>query len=1059
MDRVRASHLFVVSALIAVLAVGAVVLVPGMAAAQGDFAGGDGTENEPYEITNWTHLNNTRDDLGANYTLVNDLNESTDGYGGVASETANGGDGFEPIGDNFANFAGSFNGSGHTISNLTIDRSESWVGLFGYTNSASIEKVGLEDVDIRGTDRVGGLIGDNRGTVSESYVTGTVTGANGIVGGLVGENTRGVISESYTTSAVDGADEVGGLVGSNFDGTVKDSYAAGTVTGDADVGGLVGFNELDGIVNDSYATGTVTGNEQKVGGLVGYNYGSKINDSYATGGVDGDNEVGGLVGLTEDRTSTSSFSTVNKAYALGNVNGSSAVGGFVGSNAGGATNITDAYWDNQAATITNSSGEQDDQGIGNGGGDVTGLTTRQMTGTDALGSGNMDGFDADVWSANPVVETNGYAFQYPTLDANTQIPPPSVRLYAGGDGGGNPYEIETWEQLNNTRENLAVNFTLINDLNESTDGYNSVVNETANDGKGFIPIGDDPNGDRDQIQFNGTFDGSNNTISNLSINRSDESYVGLFGSMYEDALIENIGLEDVEIHGDGDVGGLVGYNGEQGNNDATIKNSSVTGNVTGGDESNIGGLIGTNRGTIENSTANATVNSSRSRIGGLVGRNFGGTVSGSYATGAVDGNGNVGGLVGYNQDTIKESYATGTINGSSSVGGLVGWNNGITVENTSATGAVTGDEEVGGLVGKNDDEVIHSYAVGEVDGNDKVGGLIGYRNSGSTTDSYWDTDRTGQDNSDGGTGLRTVEMIGSDAPDNMEGFDFAGTWMTVTESTTGADGDGYPVLSALDTSAQVLVPTVPDTDNGGSGTNDGSGSSGGSGGGDASDEDGDSDETDDDEIGQDPRTTVDQSEPDVDISRAIEDSDPDTSGSTVDTSDETDFVESITFVDEKITGSLSVREYGNERVITSVTSSLSAQLDRDVRSYKTIADISVRDSADNPAPDTPSTVRLRMDSEDITEPDNVVIHHETDDGWEQLETTVDEIGENRIRVSADVDGFSMFAVTELGQEDKKEEVDDEPDEPAETENGIPGFGVIVAIVAFVGIIAIARIRG
>jgi len=76
---------------------------------------------------------------------------------------------------------------------------------------------------------------------------------------------------------VTGVWQVGGLVGDNY-GTVSNSYAAGIVTGEEwDAGGLVGANS--GTVSDSYSTGSVTGNEY-VGGLVGRNWRDVSNSYY-----------------------------------------------------------------------------------------------------------------------------------------------------------------------------------------------------------------------------------------------------------------------------------------------------------------------------------------------------------------------------------------------------------------------------------------------------------------------------------------------------------------------------------------------------------------------------------------------------------------------------------------------------------------------------------------------------------------------------------------------------------------------------------------------------------
>jgi hypothetical protein len=102
---------------------------------------------------------------------------------------------------------------------------------------------------VSGEVRVGGLMGYNSGSITTSYSTGRVTGTF-IVGGLVGNNAgggdlgNGIITESYSTGAVNGATDVGGLVGGNNQGSITMSYSTGTVTGN-NIGGLVGMNWRD----------------------------------------------------------------------------------------------------------------------------------------------------------------------------------------------------------------------------------------------------------------------------------------------------------------------------------------------------------------------------------------------------------------------------------------------------------------------------------------------------------------------------------------------------------------------------------------------------------------------------------------------------------------------------------------------------------------------------------------------------------------------------------------------------------------------------------------------
>jgi hypothetical protein len=757
------------------------------------YAGGEGTEGSPYEIADWRHLDNVRQNLDANFRLVSDLNESTAGYDAVARPSANGGNGFDPIGDATTTFDGTFNGTGAVIANLSIDREGSQVGLFGKTGFGSVvENVTLEDVDVSGGNVFGGLAGENDGTVKNVSVTGNVSGGetSSAVAGLVGRNEGdGTVTNSSATGNVSGGSRVGGLVGKNSDGTVSDSSATSDITGTgSDVGGLVGDN--DGTVSDSYATGDVSGPGPSIGGLVGINQ-KIVTRSYATGDVSGigdsSEDIGGLVGSNDDK--------VTRSYATGTVSGNTGAGGLVGDNDG---TVTDGYWDTETTSQDSSAGG-------------TGLTTTQLKGNESLADFDFE----NTWAVVNETRNGLPTVSYPYLRTNTQSPAPGLEgLYAGGDGTeSDPYEIADWRHLDNARENLTANFTLVNDLNESTAGYDAVANGSANGGNGFEPIGD-------ATEFNGTFDGTGAVIANLSIDPSDseDSQIGLFGRTGSEATIENVALEDIDVSGDLDVGGLVGENV-----DGTVENSSMSGNISGSVQT-IGGLIGYNDGgTVANSSSSGNI-SGPNNVGGLIGKNDGnGTVNRSHATGTVNGTGSggpVGGLVGYNDGngTVNRSYATGNVSTSGPlVGGLVGDNRG-TVNTGYATGNVSGKDDVGGLVGINfEGTVKESYATGNVSGTDNVGGLVGLNrrgtvkrsyatgnvsgdgfgvgglvgdNGGTVTDAYWNIETTGQSSSAGsGTRLTTSQLKGNES---LSGFDFETTW-DVTDTASQAS---YPYLQA-----------------------------------------------------------------------------------------------------------------------------------------------------------------------------------------------------------------------------------------------------------------------
>jgi len=326
---------------------------------------------------------------------------------------------------------------------------------------------------------------------------------------------------------------------------------------------------------------------------------------------------------------------------------------------------------------------------------------------------------ADVYAASTTITMNG---DY-SITAN-------FGLFAGGNGTAeNPYRIADWWHLDNVRNYLSSHFIVINDLDSNSVGYTELASATANEGNGWQPIGTIAVNDA----FVGSFDGQGYEICDLFIDRPDESDVGLFGVIEEGGVIENFGVV-------------------------------VSGNVTG--QSNVGGLVGKNEGSVSNSYSIGSVTGNLN-VGGLVGWNFGGTVTVTYSSGSVTGQSNVGGLVGWSTGTLSNSYSTGSVTGNSSVGGLTGKNGG-TASNSYATGSVTGNDNVGGLLGKNDKtgSVSDSYSTGSVTANTNVGGLLG-KNQGTVSNSFWDTQTSGQGSSDGGTGKPTEEMMDFDTFDDV----------------------------------------------------------------------------------------------------------------------------------------------------------------------------------------------------------------------------------------------------------------------------------------------------
>jgi hypothetical protein len=357
---------------------------------------------------------------------------------------------------------------------------------------------------------------------------------------------------------------------------------------------------------------------------------------------------------------------------------------------------------------------------------------------------------------------------------------------AGSGTTADPYVITNASELQAMEDDLDAYYKLTGDIDAS-------VTAQWNDGAGFDPVGDG-SGD-----FKGGFDGNQYNISGLTIDRSSSGEeVGLFGEV-DSAVIESVHINSATITGNRSVGALAGYL-EQ---DVTVRYVSMDGSVSG--KINTGGVVGASEASIVKiASAKGTVTGSDD-VGGLAGQNVGSVVTQSSSQATVTATGGdfarAGGLVGgnYENSIINKSYATGDVTGGKA-GGITGENyDGSRVANTYAAGNVDGRSErsTGGVSGENI-------------------GACPFRNeqqcegfeASTITDSYWDTEATGQSTSAGNTiGLTTSEMTGSAAETNMAKFAFGSIWQT--------QPDGYPILvqqadskSDQSGSAQVQLSSV-----------------------------------------------------------------------------------------------------------------------------------------------------------------------------------------------------------------------------------------------------------
>ncbi len=282
---------------------------------------------------------------------------------------------WEPIGTLNYLFCGTFDGNGHTISNMTIGTPSSresafrYVGFFGAIDYATIENLRLTNVSIysynSSLSEIGGITGYCRNsTMSQCYVGGTINsegdGDPHYMGGLTGYVFSTTIDNSQANCSIVAENNfatIGVLVGevSKSDVTITNCYSEGNLSGSGAMyaGGLVGW--ALGTISDSYSTVNVTGNSTSyAGGLIGSSGTPDTNtlhleNCFSIGTVSGGDRVGGLIGSAGNGSITNCFAT-------GDISASGIVGGLIGHNDYlGSSNVINSYASGDILTTKTSS--------------------------------------------------------------------------------------------------------------------------------------------------------------------------------------------------------------------------------------------------------------------------------------------------------------------------------------------------------------------------------------------------------------------------------------------------------------------------------------------------------------------------------------------------------------------------------------------------------------------------------------------------------------------------------------------------------------------------------
>lgn len=329
----------------------------------------------------------------------------------------------------------------------------------------------------------------------------------------------------------------------------------------------------------------------------------------------------------------------------------------------------------------------------------------------------------------------------------------------GGSGGTlsfrSPGRIIFWD-LNSSLVIDGASYTLVSDLA-------TLGSDIAADPSGHFALANNYDASADGAfqasaigtAFTGAFEGLGNSISHFTIDARLPGSLGLFSEIGAGGSVTDLVLDSVDLSAKIKSGGALTVAPLAARNEGLIRGDIASGTIYAADNergTHLGGLVGTNAGTIDHSGSSATIDSISGYgfLGGLAAENDG-TVVYSFATGSESAGRNsaMGGLIGSNAGasaTVRRSFATGGLSAKyfGNLGGLVGENAGGSIDNSYAVGPVYAPGSTGGgVVGDSNGPISDCYAAGHISGN-WVGGFAGYDHApGSFADDYWDTDTSG----------------------------------------------------------------------------------------------------------------------------------------------------------------------------------------------------------------------------------------------------------------------------------------------------------------------------
>ena len=699
-------------------------LLPSAAWAQ--FGGGRGTQGNPYIIKTTDHMTELAN-------AVNEGNRYNNTCFRLDADLDYTGKTYTIIGDNNINknavFLGEFNGNGHTISGVQLDRTSTvnnslHIGLFGSISVyAVIENLTLSNSTIRGRACVGGIVGRIKNfqhidptvqtIVRNCHVTSDVTIASV---NMSGQNTF----------------EIGGIVGveEGAKSSIIDCTCAATLSASSnakDIGGIIGYAQDMTTINNCAFTGSISGSN-KVGGILGvsFNNQTELTNCYIGGSC-----TIGAVGVEGSGMGTNEGYDVKQLYTI-KFNSAQLTNGTIDTPPVKTISGIDYFTAGSTITLSNVST------FGKPAGDGMMWTYQALTGStsfapyaDVLPQGDGT-WQFTMPAGNVLINPKGvkdisptdnpYATrteltpatapytskgQKPTVgvvyrginltegtDFITDVPAEgftaegkyAIKIWGiGAYGGmrtdtftiGKPWEGEGTQEspfLIKTTDDMERLATIVKSGEEYEGVYFRQTADLDFTGKTYTPVGVLDYNEGRVYYFNGNYDGRWYSITGINV--SGVHWAGVFGGTGKDAKISNIILVgNCFFSSYNSSGGIVGHN-EGEISDCRVVSSDVV--IKG--EMFVGGIAGQSHKSINYCESMATIELSESNyaepcLGGFVGKTYA-AVSGDFS-GTIKGRGIIGGLVGHAIGNTAEISGRNfgeiiTTNNNSTVGGIVG---------------------------------------------------------------------------------------------------------------------------------------------------------------------------------------------------------------------------------------------------------------------------------------------------------------------------------------------------------------------------------------------------